>query len=60
MEIQELIVRMATANRGRARKIEAELMELGIRVSLATVSRYVPKPKPDFISTSPRIRLHAG
>jgi transposase InsO family protein len=38
---------MATENRWRARKIQAELMKLGIRVSLATVSRYVPKPKPD-------------
>jgi transposase InsO family protein len=47
IEIQELIVRMATENRWRARKIQAELMKLGIRVSLATVSRYVPKPKPD-------------
>jgi transposase InsO family protein len=31
----------------RARKIQAELMKFGIRVSLATVSRYVPKTKPD-------------
>ena len=46
-EVQELIVRMATENRWRARKIQAELMKLGIRVSLATVSRYVPKTKPD-------------
>jgi transposase InsO family protein len=38
---------MATENRWRARKIQAELMKLGIRVSLATVSRYVPKPTPD-------------
>jgi hypothetical protein len=38
---------MATENRWRARKIQAELMKLGIRVSLATVSRYVPKTKPD-------------
>jgi hypothetical protein len=37
---------MATENRWRARKIQAELMKLGIRVSLATVSRYVPKPRP--------------
>ena len=46
-EIKALIVRMATENRWRARKIQAELMKLGIRVSLATVSRYVPKTKPD-------------
>jgi len=46
-EVRELIVRMATENRWRARKIQAELMKLGIRVSLATVSRYLPKTKPD-------------
>jgi transposase InsO family protein len=38
---------MATENAWRARKIQAELSKLGIRVSLATVSRYVPRPKPD-------------
>jgi transposase InsO family protein len=36
---------MATENNWRSRKIQAELMKLGIRVSIATVSRYVPKPK---------------
>ena len=46
-EVQELIVRMATENAWRARKIQAELSKLGIRVSLATVSRYVPRAKPD-------------
>ena len=46
-EVQELIVRMATENCWRARKIQAELMKLGIRVSLATVSRYLPKTQPD-------------
>ena len=46
-EVQELIVRMATENAWRARKIQAELSKLGIRVSLATVSRYVPKTKPN-------------
>ena len=46
-ETKALIVRMATENGWRARKIQAELMKLGIRVSLATVSRYVPKTKPD-------------
>jgi len=43
----ETVVRMATENAWRARKIQAELSKLGIRVSLATVSRYVPRPKPD-------------
>jgi hypothetical protein len=46
-EVHELIIRMATENRWRARKIQAELMKIGIRVSLATVSRYVPKTEPD-------------
>jgi len=46
-ETKTLIVRMATENCWRARKIQAELMKLGIRVSLATVSRYVPKTKRD-------------
>jgi hypothetical protein len=38
-EARELIVRMATENRWSARKIQPELVKLGIRVSLATVSR---------------------
>ena len=38
---------MATENRWRARKIQAELSKLGIDVSLATISRYLPKGKPD-------------
>jgi transposase InsO family protein len=46
-EAQELIARMATENRWRARKIQAELVKLGIRVSLATVSRYLPKTQSD-------------
>jgi putative transposase len=46
-ETKALIARMATENCWRARKIQAELMKLGIRVSLATVSRYVPNIQPD-------------
>jgi transposase InsO family protein len=46
-ETKALIIRMATENCWRARKIQAELSKLGIRVSLATVSRYVPKKEPD-------------
>ncbi len=46
-ETKAIIVKMATENCWRARKIQAELMKLGVRVSLATVSRYVPKTKPD-------------
>ena len=38
---------MATENCSRARKIQAELSKLGIRVGIATVSRYVPKTLPD-------------
>jgi putative transposase len=45
-ETKHLIVRMATENPWRARKIQAELSKLGIRVSLATISRYLPKAEP--------------
>jgi hypothetical protein len=38
---------MATENRRRARKIQAELSKLGIRVGLATISRYLPKKERD-------------
>jgi transposase InsO family protein len=46
-ETKALIVRMATENRWRARKIQAELSKLGIWVSLATICRYLPKVEPD-------------
>jgi transposase InsO family protein len=46
-ETRALIIRMATENGWRARKIQAELSKLGIRVGIATVSRYVPKNLPD-------------
>ena len=46
-ETRDLILRMATENGWRARKIQGELSTLGIRVSLATISRYLPKIKPD-------------
>jgi hypothetical protein len=46
-EVRELIVRMATENRWRARKIQAELSKLGIRISLATISRYLPMKERD-------------
>jgi transposase InsO family protein len=46
-EIQALIVRIATENCWRARKIQAELAKLRVRVSLATISRYLPKAGPD-------------
>jgi hypothetical protein len=35
-------------DRWRARKIRAELTKLGISVGLATVSRYLPKRRPNF------------
>ncbi len=46
-ETKALIVRMANENRWRARKIQGELSKLGIGVSLATISRYLPKAEPD-------------
>jgi transposase InsO family protein len=46
-DIQQLILRMATENHWRARKIQAELSKLGIELSLATISRYLPKTQPD-------------
>jgi putative transposase len=45
-ETRHLIMRMATENPWRARKIQAELSKLGIRVSLATISRYLPRAEP--------------
>jgi putative transposase len=38
---------MATENGWRARRIQGELSKLGIDVSLATISRYLPKIQPD-------------
>ena len=46
-EVRELIRRRATENPWRARRVQAELEKLGIRMSLATVSRYLPKSEPD-------------
>jgi len=46
-ELQALIRRFAIENNWGARKIQAELEKLAFRVSLATVSRYLPKRKPD-------------
>lgn len=46
-EVQALIRRLARENGWRARKIQAELENLGFTVSLATVSRYLPKRRPD-------------
>jgi len=46
-ELQTLILRFATENPWRARNIQAELAKLGFTLSLATVSRYLPKRKPD-------------
>jgi putative transposase len=42
-ETKTLIVRMATENGWRARKIQAELSKLGIRIGLTTIARYLPK-----------------
>jgi transposase InsO family protein len=46
-EVQQLIRRLAAENPWRARRIQAELEKLGIKVSLATVSRYLTKRGPD-------------
>ncbi len=46
-ELQTLIRRLAVENGWCARKIHAELKELGFTVGLATVSRYLPKRAPD-------------
>ena len=40
-------MRMATENGWRARRIQGELSKLGIRVSLSTISRYLPRAEPD-------------
>jgi transposase InsO family protein len=45
LEVQALIRRLATENPWRARRIQAELEKLGFTVSLATVSRYLPKQR---------------
>jgi transposase InsO family protein len=45
--VQALIQRLASENGWGARKIQAELEKLGFTVSLATVSRYLPKREPD-------------
>jgi hypothetical protein len=47
VELREHIRRMALENSWGARKIQAELSKLGISVSLATASRYLPKRSPD-------------
>jgi transposase InsO family protein len=46
-ETQDLIARMATENGWRARRIQGELAMLGIQISLATISRHLPKTRPD-------------
>ncbi len=46
-QVQALIGRLAIENGWRARKIQAELEKLGFTVSLATVSRYLPKRESD-------------
>jgi len=45
-EVQALIRRFANENGWRARKVRAELAKLEISVSLAAVSRYLPKRDP--------------
>ena len=45
--------RMAAGNPRRVRRIQAELERLGIKVSPATVSRYLPKREPDHEQRQP-------
>jgi putative transposase len=45
-ETKALIIRMATENGWRARKIQAELSKLGIHLGLTTISRNLPKAGP--------------
>jgi len=47
VEVKTLIRRFANENGWRARKVQTELEKLGFRISLATVSRYLPKRNPD-------------
>lgn len=47
VEVQALIRRLANENGWHARKVQAELEKRGFSVSLATVSRYLPKRDPD-------------
>ena len=42
-EVRELISRMATANMWGAPRIHGELLKLGIQISEATVSKYLPR-----------------
>jgi hypothetical protein len=46
-EVRALIQRLASENGWGARKVQAELEKLGFAVSLATVSRHLPKREPD-------------
>jgi hypothetical protein len=46
-ETKTLIVRMATENGWRTRKIQAELSKLGIHLGLTTIARYLSKVEAD-------------
>ena len=46
-ELRSLIQRFAKENGWGARKVHAELGKLGFSVSLATVSRYLPRKEPN-------------
>ena len=48
-EIKALIVRMATENGWRVRKIQGELAKLGIHLGRTTIARYLPKVDPSGI-----------
>ena len=46
-ELRSLIRKMATENEWGAPRIHGELLKLGFNVSEATISRYMPRRKPD-------------
>jgi putative transposase len=60
-EIRRLIKRMATANMWGAPRIHGELLKLGIRISEATVSKYLPRrSKPPSQTGRAFLENHVG
>ena len=50
-EVRQLIKRMATANMWGAPRIHGELLKLGIQISEATVSKFIPRRKKPPLQT---------
>jgi putative transposase len=60
-EIRQLIKRIATANMWGAPRIHGELLKLGIKISEATVSKYLPwRRKPRSQTWRSFLENHAG